>query len=94
MPSCILLTTISSHFVPSKHKLPLYSKPTHIIQCVHDQAEPLDPLEVIHTILDIPVPSVDVDARVGVEVVSCRSGNKGFGFRDVGFSEEELAVQV
>lgn len=40
------------------------------------------------------MPSVDVDTRAGVEVVSCRSGNKGFGFGDVRFSEEKLAVQV
>lgn len=52
---------------------------THVIQRIHHQPEPLDPLQIVLSLLNVPVSRMDVDARRRVEVSRRRGRHERFG---------------
>ena len=67
---------------------------THIVQGIHYQPKPADPLQVIRAVLDIPVSRMNIYAGRRIEVPGGLSRNDCFRLRDVRFAEEKLAIEI
>lgn len=65
---------------------------TEVVQSSKDQSELLDPVHVELLILDVGVSRVDIDVRVELFGRCCCY--ESLGFRDVGFTEEKLSIQI
>ena len=61
MSRCPTCTLSPPHF-HHRHLIRSRKRRTHIIQRIHHQPEPLDPLDIIHALLDVTVPCVDLDS--------------------------------
>jgi hypothetical protein len=70
------------------------TKHTQVIQRIQNQPETSYPLDIIRTLLDVPMPSVDVNTGRRVEMPGRGGCDERFGLADVGFAEEELTIQV